>query len=183
MNIMTSLQGQLLLASAHLEDPNFAKSIVLMVQHDENGAMGLILNRPLDMTVGQVLSQTLDETYDGSDGLYQGGPCEGPLMVLHTHEPTAQIRVLDGVCFSAERDSITWLLRNNQGPIRFFAGYSGWAAGQLETEMAAGGWSLMPATPREVFSEDEEQWAALNARVALGRPVNPRIIPSDPQSN
>jgi len=180
---MKSLQGQLLVASAHLADPNFARSVVLLVQHDENGAMGLVLNRSLEMSVGDALSQSMDESYDGDETLHQGGPCEGPLMVLHTHEPVAQIKVIDGVCFSAERDSIAWLLKNNRGPIQFFAGYSGWAAGQLESELAAGGWSLAVATPRDAFGGDDDQWTAINARIALGRPISRRIIPNDPQSN
>src|ERR1700761_360810 len=77
------LKGKVLVASAELLDPNFARSIVLIVQHDENGAMGLVLNRPLETTVAEAWTQVSAVPYPNNDTLFQGGPCEGPLMVVH----------------------------------------------------------------------------------------------------
>ena len=77
---MKSLKGKLLLASAHMVDPNFAKSVILLFKHDEEGAVGLILNRRLEATIRQACEDSLDLPA-GIDGpLFHGGPCPGPLM-------------------------------------------------------------------------------------------------------
>src|ERR1700720_344277 len=86
-----SFQGQLLLASSRLADPNFARAVVLMVSHGEEGSLGLVLNRPLEMTVKEACEQVLETTCEIDDALHQGGPCEGPLMVLHTQMPALQL--------------------------------------------------------------------------------------------
>src|SRR5438876_10549654 len=97
IGLVDSLQGQLLLATVKLVDPNFARAVVLMVQHDENGAMGLILNRPLETTIQEVCSQQLDLTCAVDGPLHLGGPCEGPLMILHTRQLDAQVEVIPEV--------------------------------------------------------------------------------------
>src|SRR5205814_2997514 len=81
---MKSLQGQLLIASPKLFDPNFFRSVVLLVQHTENGALGLILNHPLEMTIANAWEQVSEMPCEATGVLHQGGPCDGPLMVLHT---------------------------------------------------------------------------------------------------
>jgi putative transcriptional regulator len=184
---MNSLQGKLLIAAPQMDDPNFARSVLLMIQHDEEGAMGLILNRPLETTLQEALDQSGEEEAAGSDApnlpLHQGGPCEGPLMVVHTHASVSQVEVMEGVHFSTERPNVEWLLENNQGPIKFFLGYAGWSPGQLEAEIEAGGWLTAAATAESVFADGENQWQRLHAQLTLGRGLNPRIIPIDPRLN
>src|SRR5262245_60723590 len=109
-NPTNSLKGQLLLASGRLMDPNFARSVILMVQHDENGALGLILNRPLQTTVKEVCDETLELPCAVEANLYQGGPCEGPLMVVHTQESAGQIQVMSDVFFTTDRAQIESIL-------------------------------------------------------------------------
>jgi putative transcriptional regulator len=182
---MESLAGQFLIASPRLVDPNFARSVVLMVQHGEEGALGLIINHPLDTSLEDVCEKIL-ETPCSTDGvLFQGGPCEGPLMVVHTHSNRSDIEIKPGVHFSTERESIEWLLRYNEAPIRFFVGYSGWTAGQLETEMETGSWLTVPAGEEQIFKGGggEELWSKLLTIATLGKWIDPARIPDDPTLN
>ncbi len=117
----------MLIASARLLDPNFNQTVILMVQHDENGALGLVLNRPLKTTVKEACEEALEIPCQIEASLYQGGPCEGPLMVLHNEESSAQIEVCPGVQFTTQREQIEWILNQGEPRARFFVGYSGWA--------------------------------------------------------
>src|SRR5687768_5273835 len=91
---MKSLQGQLLIASPKLFDPNFFRSVVLLVQHTDAGALGLVLNRPLEMTINDAWGQVSETPCDATGFLHQGGPCEGPLMVLHTDSALPELPVI-----------------------------------------------------------------------------------------
>jgi putative transcriptional regulator len=142
---MESLKGKLLLASAMLKDPNFARTVVLMVQHDENGALGLVLNRPLAATVRETIEASLGQSFAVEGNLHQGGPCDSPLMVLHTNPEQSQIEVLEGVHFAAERPKIESILLTASEPAKFFLGCSGWAPGQLEAELKQGAWQRIVA--------------------------------------
>src|SRR5437764_733950 len=102
---MTSLQGQLLIASPKLLDPNFAQSVILMIQHNDEGALGLVLNRPLGMSVRSAWEQVSEIPCEIESPLLKGGPCEGPLMVVHTSAALSQVEVLPGVYFSTEKDA------------------------------------------------------------------------------
>lgn len=180
---MESLAGQFLIASPRLVDPNFAKAVVLMVQHGDEGALGLVVNRPLETSVEEICEKVLETPCAAEGVLYQGGPCEGPLMVVHTHGSRSDIAVKDGVHFSTERDSIEWLLRYNEAPIKYFVGYSGWAAGQLENEMESGSWFTLPADEDQIFQAGEELWSKLFAAATLGKWIDPARIPDDPSLN
>ena len=114
---MDSLQGKLLIASPRLLDPNFARAVVLMVQHGEEGALGLVLNRPLETSVSDLFEQVLGAPTAAEGVLHQGGPCKGPLMVLHTHEEAADLTVRDGVYFSTEREKIESLIKGDHGAL------------------------------------------------------------------
>ena len=177
-----SLQGKLLVASPALVDPNFLKSVVLMVQHDENNALGVILNRPLEITVAQACEQVLEQEYDVDGVIHLGGPCEGPLMVVHDQEDAADLTVMDGVYFTTEREKIERLLVTEGAELKFFVGYSGWGAGQLEAEMETGSWLVAPADGKLVFGADD-QWGKLKNWIGLGGIVDPKLIPDDPSLN
>ena len=182
---MDSLQGQLLIASPRLVDPNFAKAVVLMVQHGEEGALGLVVNRPLETSVEEICEKVLETPCAAEGMLFQGGPCEGPLMVVHTHGVRSDIAVKEGIHFSTERESIEWLLRYNEAPIKYFVGYSGWAAGQLESEMESGSWFTLPAEDEQIFgaADGEELWSKLFTAATLGKWIDPARIPDDPSMN
>lgn len=183
---MKSLQGHLLIAAPHLNDPNFFKSVVLLVQHNDQGALGVILNRPLETTIEEVWSQVSEIPCNAEGALFQGGPCPGPLMVAHTESEISDLEVCKGVFFSTDKDSIEQIVSRSEGPMKFFVNYAGWGAGQLEGEIEAGGWVTTPAQRGEVFRGDDELWATalrLADRRTRMAGIDPRLIPDDPSVN
>ncbi|HEV2296770.1 MAG TPA: YqgE/AlgH family protein [Tepidisphaeraceae bacterium] len=181
---MESRKGQLLIASGRLLDPNFARSVVLIVQHDEDGVLGVILNRPLDMTVAEACGPMVEAAGDVEVPINQGGPCPGPLMVLHGNENAGGDKISDGIWFTAEREPIEQIMLAGTRPAKYFANYSGWGLEQLDREITEGSWIITPATPLDVFQADPEtQWNKLTARLTAGGYINPDHIPDDPSLN
>lgn len=196
---MENLRGKLLLASPEMGDPNFARAVILLVQHGPDGALGLVLNQPTGIAVKDVLAALPEELMIGGDGgpgedaLYRGGPCDGPLMVLHGNPVHGQQQVLDGVYFASERQYLQPALSGAVSPARFFAGYSGWGAGQLEGELAQSAWIVMDTDAQSVLSpeseaggSDQSAWKHL-IRIKKSRELidgfNPDIVPRDPSMN
>ena len=180
---MASLAGHFLIASPKLLESNFARSVVLIVQHGDEGALGLIVNRPLETSVQEVCEKVL-EVHCAADGvLYQGGPCEGPLMVVHTDEDRSDVRVKPGVHFTTDRENIEWLLAHASGPVKYFVGYAGWAAGQLESELSTGSWLTLPAEDEQIFKPGDDLWSKVLATATLSKWIDPSRIPDDPSMN
>lgn len=156
--IMESLQGQFLVAAKSLLDANFARSVVLMIQHDSMGAFGLIINQPSRITVAEMWHDLEgDQACTNPFPVLIGGPVEGPVLVLHTDRQRAEAEVIPNVFLASERDNIRGLLIDQQHDFRVFTGYSGWGAGQLETEFEVGGWFHYPATKELIFCDDLQQ--------------------------
>ncbi|MDG2382383.1 MAG: YqgE/AlgH family protein [Pirellulaceae bacterium] len=184
---MNSLDGQLLIASPHLPDPNFYRSVVLIVEHESDGALGLVLNRVGTSRLEDVWQSACDSKCVMRDQLRVGGPVEGPLMVLHVESDLEGYEVVPGVFFSTERDVLEALVARDDSICRIFSGYSGWGSGQLDQEMRVGGWLTMKADARHIFEiEEETLWDTVTSsigeeitRSALGL----KHIPSDPTCN
>ena len=183
------LKGKVLVASPKLLDENFARAVVLIVQHDENGAMGLVINRALETTVREAWTQVSSVPYPNDDPLYQGGPCEGPLIVLHKDESRGQLQVVDDIWLSSDADAVKALVDDGTEPMKFFVGYAGWSPMQLESELAEGSWGVAEIDGSFVLSTPTEVWEGLQKRVkaltrATTRPaVDPKRIPPDPSVN
>lgn len=183
---MTSLQGQFLIASPRLGDANFSRTVTLVVQHGDEGALGLVLNHPSETTVREGWEQVSETACPFEGVIYRGGPCPGPLMALHTREEASQVEVAPGVHFCVEPDKLEQLAWNADGPMRFFAGYAGWSPGQLDAEMELKSWLTFPATKAIVFGDSAKLWATLMRQKfrALGLPLlNPETLPLDPRVN
>ncbi len=183
---MESLEGHLLIASPKLLDPNFFRSVLLIVHHNDEGAFGLVLNRPLEMSVRDAWLRVSETSCEVKGVLHQGGPCEGPLMVLHSREELSQVGVLSGVHFTTEKEAIERLVSENEGDMRFFVGYAGWAGGQLERELETGSWVPLPASTEHVFEGGDDQWSSVMrsiARAATMPWIDPKIMPEDPSMN
>ncbi len=182
---MESLQGQLLVASKKLYDPNFFRSVVLLVQHSDAGALGLVLNRPLEMTIASAWEQVSEMPCEANGFLHQGGPCDGPLMVLHTDKSMPELPVIPQVFFTTDRDAIQQLVTQNHSQMKFFVGYAGWSPGQLETELEDGGWLMTPAAKLHIFGDVEDLWPVLMKEIseAIYQGLNPKVIPEDPSTN
>jgi putative transcriptional regulator len=165
---VTSLQSHLLIATNQLAEP-FTRSVVLLVRHNADGALGLILNRRTSAELKEAWEKLSDVPCHREGSIFLGGPCEGPLVALHTHEFLLEIEVMPGLYFSAGKDKLEALAAQADeatSPVKFFAGYSGWAAGQLESEIARGSWSVMPATRDHVFAHEDELWLRASRFVA-----------------
>ena len=186
------MKGQFLVASPKLADPNFFHTVVLLVQHGEEGALGLVINRPMATTIKDVWAEVKAEGEGSGEcavegHLYQGGPCEGALMVLHGDESNTEMTVGDGLYFCMRRETIERVVAENPPHARFFVGYAGWSSGQLENELEGGSWLLAPADAKAVFeSADERLWGDLVralSRAAVTGLVDPKRIPDDPSVN
>src|SRR3954464_5417978 len=99
-------RGELLIASRSLRDPNFHQSVVLIVRHDDDGALGVVLNRPLDVTVADACGEALAAASSVEAPLPLGGPGDGPLVVLHSDAGGVGDEVISGVHFSSDQEEI-----------------------------------------------------------------------------
>ncbi len=185
---MHSLQGHLLVASRDLVDPNFLRAAVLMVQHNDQGALGLILNRPTTTTIRDAVRHVSDaKCVRGDDLLFLGGPCQGSLMAVHGHSLLKEIEVIPDVYFSAETQNLERLMAlQDDGPVRFFVGFAGWDAGQLEAELKSGSWRTAVATEDHIFRSEKDLWEELMRHLAgndLLSTLNIKHVPSDPSLN
>lgn len=155
-----SLDGQCLVATAKLNDPHFAKTVVFVIAHNREGAMGLILNRTLGTVSLQDLfgEQGIENAARVKVELRYGGPVENNLgFVLHSDDYAGTSTQLfrHGLALSTGLD-IVKAVAAGRGPKRsqFLSGYAGWAAGQLESEIARGDWLAAPADPELILSPD-----------------------------
>jgi len=184
---MNSLQGQLLVAVPQLPDANFHRTVVLMLQHDAQGAVGLILNRSTPVELREVWKEITGRDVTVSGPIFIGGPVEGPLMALHTSAELADAPVFGGVFVTSQKPKLESLVERGEHPLRLYTGYSGWGAGQLEGELAAGGWFIAKASLEIVFADDDDAvWKqvaeSIGRQIAFGD-IDERRIPPDPSLN
>jgi putative transcriptional regulator len=183
---MESLRGRLLVASPKIMDPNFRRTVVLMAEHNEEGAMGLVLNRPGEATVAEAVPDLDWLAADGADGVWVGGPvAPGSVMVLAEFDDPGQAALLlEGdlgfvPADVAEREGFVAAVRRT----RIFAGHAGWGPGQLEAELEEDSWIVEPAERGDVFTADPEAlWSRVLRR--KGREyVLLATMPMDPSLN
>ncbi|MBI3461476.1 MAG: YqgE/AlgH family protein [Planctomycetes bacterium] len=180
-----SLQGQLLIASAELRDPNFFHTVVLLVQHSADGALGLVLNRPSETALQDVWSKVSSTVCNSREVLHMGGPCPGPLVSLHTEASCGEVEVFPGVFFTAASEKLEQLAAQEDG-VRFFVGYAGWGSGQLESEMKEGSWRTLPAKAEHIFQPEGELWERATRQAAdavLLATLRIKHVPADPRLN
>ncbi len=149
--------GMFLVALPELQDPNFAHSVVLLFDYGEHGAAGVIVNRPTEARLEDLLPDV-----EGGDrpvgSVYLGGPVlpQGVLVLMRAASAPEEAReVFDDVYVSADRDLLDRLVKGD-GTFRVYAGYAGWGAGQLDWEIRRGSWALVPADVEAVFGDDPE---------------------------
>lgn len=183
---MKSLAGQFLVASPHLRDPNFARTVVLMLQHEEQGALGVVINRPGDKTVDEVWEMIGNEPVGCDQAVHVGGPVPGPLIAIHDQRKLAEKEVLPQLYMSMQKDSIEQLVQKSGATFRLFSGHAGWGGGQLESEMNAGGWLTSPAEPLEVFADPDAIWKEVCGKIGrriIAPNIPPDRMPIDPGLN
>jgi putative transcriptional regulator len=178
-----SLRGKLLVASPALVDPNFARTVVLITEHTEDGAMGIVLNRPSETTLEEVAPELAAVAGEGP--IFVGGPVQPNALVLLAEfadpDAAAWIVAADVGLASAELDldEISGAVRRG----RVYAGYSGWGEGQLEAELELDSWIVEPPLPAELFPDDPAtMWRDVLARKG-GQYALIARMPADPSMN
>jgi putative transcriptional regulator len=183
MGGMDPLAGHLLIAGPSLFDPNFRRTVVLIAHHDDEGAVGVVLNRPLDVTVEEAVP-SLTPLVGGASPVLTGGPVEpGAVVVLADFEDPslAEVLAVGSIGFlppEADADIGASIRR-----ARVFAGYAGWSEGQLEAELGEDSWIVEPARPEDVFHPDPERlWDDVLRRKGAAFDLL-RLMPVDPSMN
>lgn len=185
---MEPVAGSLLVASPSLSDPHFARTIVLLLDAGHDGALGVVLNRPSEVGVGEVLAGWAP-VVTGPDVLFQGGPVEtdsalavAAVAAPAAEEPVGWRRVFDTVGL-VDLDAPIELLAEALAALRIFAGYAGWSAGQLEGEIAEGAWYVVAAEAGDAFgTEPSALWAQVLRRQG-GRLAMLATMPAEPTLN
>ncbi len=153
------LQGKLLLDSGQLGGSFFQRTVILVCQHNAEGAFGLVLNRTIGKTVGDLIIADLPEPLKAAP-LYLGGPVQpGALSYLHTDSFIPEADVLPNLALGHSLDDLLEIGEDFSATkkVRMFAGYSGWSPGQLESEMKRKSWITFPASLELVFETPPEQ--------------------------
>jgi putative transcriptional regulator len=181
---MESLKGRLLVASPALFDPNFRRTVVLVTEHTEEGAAGLVLNRRSDTLVAQALPDLAGLVGD-EERVWVGGPVQqtAALVLAEFDDPDdAAALVVDSVGF-VPGDGDLALIAATTGRVRVYAGYAGWGAGQLEAELELSSWIVAEPEPADLFPEpDFDLWAAvLRRKGGVYRLL--ALMPEDPSLN
>jgi len=182
----TSLRGRLLVSTPGLRDPNFDRTAVIVLEHDPDGALGLVLNRASRTRVSEVLPAWQGIACD-PDVVFVGGPvdasaaiCLGSCRPGATSEAIQPVSPFLGV---VDLDSDPALLTHLVAHVRVFSGYAGWGAGQLDEELEAGGWFVVDALPGDPFSPTPATlWQAVLRRQP-GRLALFSTYPEDPSHN
>ena len=180
---MESLKGQLLVAGPSLLDPNFRRTVVLVGEHTEEGALGVVLNRASEATVEDAVPE-LSQLIDDEELVHVGGPVQPSAIVVvadFADPEQAGALILGSVGFlpaEVDPDTLGELRR-----ARVFAGYAGWGPGQLDEELDEGSWIVAPALAEDVFTGDpEELWSDVLRR--KGGPFEVlALMPPDPSAN
>ena len=179
-----SSRARLLVATPELLDPNFHRSVVLVLEHNDDGALGVVLNRPRLVGGAEVVPQWADRLAFPSR-LHSGGPVSEDSVIGLALGPAGGI---DGLSPLLGQLGVVDLHRSPEDlpgveTVRLFAGYSGWSAGQLDAELVAGGWIVVDAIPEDALStEPEGLWSVVLARQPglLGHLSG---YPDDPSAN
>jgi putative transcriptional regulator len=181
---MESARGQLLIAGPSLLDPNFWRTVVLVIEHSEEGALGLVLNRPSETSVADAVPQ-LEELLDPAEPLFVGGPVQpSAVIVLAEFEDPSDAALIAfgdvGVLgTSSSPEELTVGVRTG----RAFVGHAGWGPGQLDGEVERGDWILEEATLEDAFSADPRQlWTEVLTRKGGSYALIARM-PADPSMN
>lgn len=178
MTACTDLTNHFLIAMPRLADPNFFHTVTYICEHTAEGALGIVINRPLELTLGEILEHMEIQTADGGIAarpVYMGGPVQRERGFV-LHHPTAKwestLSVTDRIGLTTSRDILAAIARGD-GPERALIalGYAGWGAGQLERELADNAWLNGPADDNVLFdSPNDDRWR--QAAALLGVDLN-----------
>jgi putative transcriptional regulator len=181
------LAGRLLVATPRLTDPNFRRAVVLILDHSSEGALGIVVNRPLEVDVSAVLPSW--QPYATAPGrLFQGGPVAldsalGVVAVPGDDIEPMGVRRIIGSLGLVDLDTPPQVVVGGVAGLRIFAGYSGWSGGQLEAEIGEGAWYVVDAEARDPFSDAPETLWRQVLRRQRGELALVSTYPEDPALN
>ena len=163
-------KGRLLLATPPLEDPNFDRTVIFMLEHHEDGAIGVVINRPSIEALDEPLDRWID-LQSAPSSIFAGGPVEEQalLALAATKQPIHDdighlAPITDGIA-SADLTADPAIVAAAVSTVRVVRGYAGWGPGQLEVEIDAGAWLVLDATTADVFSDEpDELWRSVLRR-------------------
>jgi putative transcriptional regulator len=181
-----SLRGRLLVSTPGLRDPNFDRTVVLVLEHDGDGALGLVLNRPSATRVSEVLPAWHEAASD-PPVVFAGGPVDTSAAIcLGSTRPGVDsdaVQVVSPTVGVVDLDADPALLSTDVAYVRVFAGYAGWGAGQLDDELTVGGWFVVDPLPGDAFTTSPAVlWRAVLRRQG-GRLALFSTYPEDPVHN
>ncbi len=151
-------KGRLLVATPPLEDPNFDRTVVYMLEHHHEGALGVVINRPTDEPLGDPLDRWID-LQAAPAAIFDGGPVEPDALIALAlakrpiSEATDDLSPVAGRVASADLTTDPAMMAAHVESVRVFRGYAGWGPGQLEGEIEAGAWLVLDAEPSDVFAD------------------------------
>jgi putative transcriptional regulator len=164
-------RGKLLIASDQLLDPNFAETVVLLLEYAPEGALGVIINRPTDVKLAELLPE-VEQLRGRDDNAFLGGPVARNRMILLLRSktpPASSARVVDGVFITSSLDALRDLPRDPHAApgLRAYVGYAAWGPQQLDAEVAHGDWHVLPADAATLFDRPPAKlWSDLNERAS-----------------
>lgn len=157
-----SLAGSLLVAAPGIQDPVFARSVCIIVEHSETQTIGIMLNRRLAMDSDSLLEQLLEGAAKPANSVAYvnfGGPQNGPVLAIHDDQLLAEGGNSQGVYLSAQTDLLKKIALTTPNHCRLFIGHAVWQVSQLETEIINGDWHVMAAVPELVFADEHRMWS------------------------
>lgn len=180
-----SRRGRLLVAAPALEDPNFRRTVVLMLEHSPDGALGLVLNRPTSLVARAALPDELASMIPEGEHVHQGGPVQPDAVIVLAdfHDTSRAAGIACGSVGIVDPSGDMETLSGAVGAVRAFGGYAGWSGGQLEEEIADEAWIDAVCLPDDIFTDEP---TALWGRVLERKGGSWRIIarmPDDPSLN
>lgn len=181
-------KGRLLVATPPLEDPNFDRTVVYMLEHRDDGALGVVINRPTDEALESPLDRWADlQAAPGS--VFLGGPVEPDALIAlalanrPVTEATDELSPVSGRVASADLTTDPAFIAGVVGSVRVFRGYAGWGPGQLEGEIESGAWLVLDAEPDDVFADQpDDLWRSVLRRQS-GRLAWLATAPDDLSAN
>jgi putative transcriptional regulator len=179
-----SLKGQLLIAAPALLDPNFRRTVVLLLEHQEEGAVGVVLNRPSPVAASDALPNHAPLFGDG-EPVFAGGPVQpaAAIALAEFGDPTSTPSPVLASIGVADLETEPGSLATQVARVRIFAGYAGWGAGQLDAELAEDAWFTEPALPGDVFTDRPDRlWSSVLERKGGAFRLIARM-PEDPSVN
>ncbi len=186
VNNKTPRKGDLLISEPFLPDPNFERTVIYICEHNEEGSFGFVLNRPSELKFDDIIAEV--EDFDMT--MYIGGPVQhDTLHFIHRASDIIDDGVIikENLCWGGNFEQLKALINTkqiNEKDFRFFIGYSGWGAGQLQEELDANSWIVLPnATEKQIFDIPPDQLWRTILKDMGGRFKMYSNYPSDPRLN